>query len=116
MMRLRPLSGLILALVLALTSVTMAQARGQAMAVGQVVICSGGALVTVPVDAEGNPTGPAHICPDCALTLFAAPPATPPVIATRADWQAVPHLSQPEATPVVRGAAPKSARGPPFQV
>lgn len=65
------LSGLLVA-VIVLTGGAMASARGQAMAVGEMVLCTGTGPVSVPVDADGKPTGPPHICPDCALSLFAA--------------------------------------------
>mgnify|MGYP001244144400 CR=1 FL=1 len=48
-------------------------ARGQVRVGGQVaVLCSGGGLVQVTLDAEGVPTGRQHICPDLALSLLAA--------------------------------------------
>lgn len=63
---------LALSLVLVLTSHSMAQARGMAAPAGEMVICTGSGYVTVLTDAEGQPVGPSHICPDCALSLFAA--------------------------------------------
>lgn len=67
-LRIHRFAGFLLALTIALTSVTMAQARGQTRdAAGLMIICSGAGIVQVQVDAEGNPVGPAHICPDCAL-------------------------------------------------
>ncbi|MGR3376243.1 hypothetical protein [Salipiger abyssi] len=50
----------------------MAVARAQPAPAGEIVICSGLGLVTVMVDAEGNPVGHSHVCPDGLLTLFAA--------------------------------------------
>lgn len=68
-----------LALMLAVivTAGVVGAARGQARVAGQMVICSGGAVVTVDVDATGKPVGPVHVCPDCVMTLLAAtePPA-----------------------------------------
>ncbi|MDZ4096395.1 MAG: hypothetical protein U1D35_15970 [Paracoccaceae bacterium] len=69
---LRPLLSLALALVLMATSVTMAVARGQAVSGTEMVICSGYGMVTIEVDAEGNPIGPVHACPDCLAGLMAA--------------------------------------------
>ncbi|PKP72647.1 MAG: hypothetical protein CVT84_17675, partial [Alphaproteobacteria bacterium HGW-Alphaproteobacteria-6] len=79
------LAGALLAIVLALTSVTMAVARGQTRVAGQVVLCSGYGMVLVGIDAAGNPVaeaegGPAggtvHLCPDMVLAMLAAlPPA-----------------------------------------
>lgn len=63
-----------LAVLLALTSVQMAVARGSAAPAGTMVLCVGGGVVTVSVDAEGNPTGPVHLCPDCVMSLIVALP------------------------------------------
>lgn len=49
---------------LAVTSLTLAVARGQAPAVGAIELCSGAGMAMMPVDADGNPTGPPHVCPD----------------------------------------------------
>ncbi|MRU16279.1 hypothetical protein FDP25_12625 [Roseovarius sp. A21] len=70
--------GFALALLLALTSQTMAVARGAPAPVGQAVLCTGTGPVTVLVDADGQPTGQVHICPDCALGLFNALTPTQP--------------------------------------
>ncbi|SMX33512.1 hypothetical protein [Octadecabacter ascidiaceicola] len=60
-----------LALLIAVTSQQMAMARGMARdASGQVVLCTGQGVMTVTLDAQGEPMGPVHICPDCALTLM----------------------------------------------
>lgn len=71
--RLRALLPLLLAALVAASAVTTAAARGQALAGGEVVICSGGQVVTLRLDANGNPAGPMHVCPDCVLTLFSGP-------------------------------------------
>lgn len=84
MLRFRPslagLTALILALCLAATSLTMAVARGQTRVAGEIVICTGYGIATLSVDAEGRPTGPAHICPDMALGLIAALGAVAPLV------------------------------------
>jgi len=65
------IASLLLAILIALTSVTMAVARGQMRdATGTMVLCTGAGAVTVQVDANGEPVGPAHICPDCAIGAF----------------------------------------------
>lgn len=69
-MTLSRLTSLSLVLIVALTSGAMAVARGQTHAAGVIVICSGAGIQTVAVDAEGNPVGAGHICPDCALGAF----------------------------------------------
>lgn len=62
-----------LALVVAITSQQLALARGMAMsAAGEVILCTGQGPISVMFDDQGNPIGPVHICPDCALSLMAA--------------------------------------------
>lgn len=109
---LRPFLGLLLALVMAATSLTMAVARGQARVAGEIVICTGMGISVVTVDAEGNPTGPAHICPDMALALLAAPPLSPVDLTAPATFRRAADLPAPI---LARGAeAPRpTARGPP---
>lgn len=95
-----------------LTAGAVGAARGQAAAAGEIVICSGGAAVTVPVDADGNPTGPPHWCPDCALTLFAGLPAAPVAAVPPATVSAAPPATFRDRPWAARAAAPL-ARGPP---
>ncbi len=108
----RPLLNLVLAALLALTSQSLATARGHAAVAGEIVLCSGEGLVTITVDAQGNPTGPAHYCPDCALSLFVAvesgahAPARPLAVART---QALPPAPIADAAPALGYAA----RGPP---
>jgi hypothetical protein len=105
---------LILALVLALASQTMAVARTHAAQPGlTMVICSGYGVTTVTLDADGNPTGPVHPCPDCLSGLALALPAatgTPAMPQTRA--RAVPVRASAPLPPAWRPVAP--ARGPPL--
>ena len=59
---------LALALIMALTSQSMAAAKGMTHDVaGQVVLCTGDGLRTIQIDRDGNPIEVVHICPDCAL-------------------------------------------------
>ena len=103
---------LLLVLALALTGQQAAQARGMQTAVGQTVICIGQTVVTVRVDAKGQPVQATHLCPDIALSLFVAEAggfvAEAPLRVWR-DWRApLAGLSDP------RGRAPGAqARGPP---
>lgn len=112
----RVILSLILSLVLALASGTMAVARTQASAFGQITICSGYGIVTVSVDAEGNPVGPVHPCPDCLTGVMLAGPLPMAIVASQPLSRAVrlPHgtaqLPGARAVPVAR------ARGPPQQV
>lgn len=117
MTRLATLLAFALAAVLALTSQTTAQMRGQPVAVGAVVLCIGGGAVTVPVDADGNPAGPAHPCPDCMAAQFTAPlpgMTLPPRPATR-----LLTLAAPSATPATLPLTPRvhaPVRAPPGPV
>jgi len=69
-MVIRQYTAITLAIMLALTGQAMAVARGASSTTEQMVICSGNGPVTLSVDENGQPTGPAHICPDCALSLL----------------------------------------------
>ncbi|AWZ22433.1 Hypothetical protein RAK1035_3728 [Roseovarius sp. AK1035] len=62
---LHPILALALCLVLALTSQSLAVARGMAQPVGKIVLCTGTGPITVAVDAEGQPRATPHLCPDC---------------------------------------------------
>lgn len=113
--RLRPYLAICLAALLALTGQGIAVARGTPPPVGQMVICTGQSPVMVPVDAEGQPTGPAYICPDAALTFFnavAADAVLPERVAGR------PRICGLAAAPLVRAQARTAprARGPPVPV
>lgn len=112
MNRHRSLFALLLSLVLALTGGTMATARGQ-MALGSpMVICSGYGVVTILVDAQGEPIGTVHPCPDCTLHAAFALPAEP-LVPGRPNTRAV-VLAAPSVSLVAdwRPQAPQ-ARGPP---
>lgn len=63
---------LLLALILALTSLTMAVARGQTRLAEAVVICTGAGVTTITVDQDGHPVQQVHLCPDMVLGLMAA--------------------------------------------
>lgn len=53
-------------------------ARGQAPAVGEMVLCTGHGIVVVSVDSEGKPVKSYGLCPDAALTILAALEVPPP--------------------------------------
>lgn len=65
----RPFIAALLALILALTSQSMAVARGASAATGQMVLCTGAGPVAIYLDADGNQTSAPHICPDSALNI-----------------------------------------------
>ncbi|MDJ0825661.1 MAG: hypothetical protein QNJ16_09170 [Rhodobacter sp.] len=112
MARLNSILGICLALIVALTSSAMAVARGHGTAAGSIVICSGAGVVTLQVDANGDPVGPAHICPDCALHLLdaTAPPA--PEIAGQLDTPQGSAPALPALAKIHRTETPQ-ARAPP---
>lgn len=110
----RPFIALSLALIIALTSGAMAVARGQTTAAGSIVLCTGTGPLTVQVDADGQPIGPVHICPDCALGLFDAASSTAPTFLTPALASArIPTLSPATAAAFLLPHSPR-ARAPPF--
>ena len=69
-LRSHPVLSLVLAVLIGLTGLTLGHARGQVRTGETVVLCTGAGAVVVTLDARGNPTGPAHICPDMALALL----------------------------------------------
>lgn len=113
-MMLRVLSGFLLAVMLCVTSVTAAVARGQMAGAVDLVVCSGAGSVTVTLDAAGQPVRHVHHCPVCtaasaAVAGASAPCALRPV--TRADVLVRRGLSgQARALPLVA-----VARGPPVR-
>ncbi len=109
---LRSLTALGLCLFLALTSQSMAVARGAAQPVGHIVLCTGTGPVSVAVDATGQPTGTPHICPDCMLGLFGEAPAAPDAT-HRAKATAAPRLAEPARHPTRSQFPAFTARAPP---
>lgn len=109
---LRPLSGIVLAVILAVTSLSAAFARGQAGPAGTMVICRGLTVSTVLVDADGQPMQVQHMCPDAALALFvqtgmALPPVVRPLAWRSVTWDAPGPVSG------FRVSITAQARGPP---
>jgi len=106
---------LILSLVLALGSVIMAPARVQAAGQGQMVICAGAGTAILTLDAQGNPVGPVHLCPDC-LTGFAVAglPVTPGLAPRDAGRRLPGGLVQGDVGGAGRPAPVPAARGPPI--
>lgn len=111
----RPFLGLTLALLVALTSQHAALARGQSAATGELVICTGTGLITVHLDAEGNPTVPAHFCPDCTKALATALIPAQAGWRPAAAWTAAAPLPEPAVVAVTATERPL-ARGPPRPV
>jgi hypothetical protein len=104
---------LLLVLSLVLSTVGFGMARGQAPAVGQMVICTGHGIITVTIDADGNPVRTQTLCPDAALGLLAATaPVAPVALASKTSitWRSWPALT---AVPRSEWYLPRAARGPP---
>lgn len=111
---LHPVLAALLVAVLALTSVTVAVARAQPRVAGEIVICSGYAMVTVLVDAQGNRVEHPLPCPEATLAVLVpplVPPAPEPPLTRSERLALLPGPSQrPPAAPVAL------ARGPPVIV
>lgn len=76
-----PVTALLLGLVLALTSVSMAVARGGMSVHGTMILCIDATQQVVPLGPDGAPQEAQHPCPDCtmgALALTGALPLDPP--------------------------------------
>lgn len=112
--RLRPLLGLMLALVLALTGQSAAVARGMPDAAGQIVLCTGAGPISVLVDENGQPVGPGHICPDCAVSLFVAGGALPELVTRHMDKGVRLHPEGMARAVSLDGPVAR-ARGPPVE-
>lgn len=104
-----------LALMLALTGQSAAVARGMPDAAGQIVLCTGAGPVSVLVDENGQPVGPGHICPDCALSLFAVAGGLPE-FAVRPMGKGVRLRPEGMARAISSDGPVARARGPPVEV
>ncbi len=111
----RLIHALLLSLTLALTSYSMAMARGQSPDIGtDMVICTGVGMITMTIGADGEPVKATHICPD-AMSIFAATLAAPalPIQPTAMGWRAAPFT---DATTAPQETLSPSARAPPLVV
>ncbi|MEN8832911.1 MAG: hypothetical protein ABF285_12990 [Pacificibacter sp.] len=110
---LKPILAFVFAAVIIATSGAMASARGMARdASGEMVLCVGTGSVTVLMDADGQPLGVAHFCPDCALASLAVVATDEAVVQPSFSAKTLP------VTPVQIAQAPvdgvfTTARGPP---
>lgn len=106
---------LVLVSALTLTSQELARARGHGIASGTMVLCIGGTMQVVPMGPDGQPAGPAHVCPDGVLAI-----ASPPVdarIAPRTETLVAFEPLPTVAAAVISGFRPvPQARGPPASV
>ena len=96
-----------------LTAGAVGAARGQAMAVGEVVLCADGVVASVPVDADGQPTGTSHWCPECVLSLLTGLPAAPAIPLAPNDASDAPRAETKAHATGAQLAPVPPARGPP---
>lgn len=111
----RPFVAICLAVILAATSLTMAVARGQTRIAGELVLCTGYGISTVTVDANGEPTGPVHICPDMVLGLMAALDMAAPIL-SRPEGVAAAMFDADLVALRAHAVPPSRARDPPSLV
>ena len=64
----------------------MAAARAAPGPEGHIILCTGTGPVSVLVDADGQPTGATHLCPDCALSQLQALVATAADLSAPSGW------------------------------
>ena len=109
---LRAYAGIVLSLMLAFTGQSMAVARGMPNAAGEIILCTSEGIVSVAVDENGQPVEKPHICPDCAMSLFAFVTDAPPL--PLRPLGSVETLSPAqEHHRVFAQEVPAAARGPP---
>lgn len=107
--------GIALALMLASTGQSMAVARGTPSASGEIILCTGTGPISVLVDENGQPVGKPHICPDCALSVFAALGGEPPQVLRPVGQVTALRIERGSHEIARRGVVAK-ARGPPSVV
>ena len=109
----RVIIGLVLSVLLSLTSVTMAMARVQIAGSMQITICSGdGTHYEITLDANGNPIDVPHHCPDCAAATAPPPVATAPDLA-QPMARSAPQVCALVLPDTVQAPPVPPARGPP---
>ena len=97
---------------LLVTAQSMALARGASVAVDEIILCTGSGPVMISVDANGDPTGESHICPEFTLSLIVAlDPERPGPF--HPAWQDMPLGPGREITSKALEPRAATARGPP---
>ncbi|MEL7092014.1 MAG: DUF2946 family protein [Pseudomonadota bacterium] len=105
----------VMAVLLLVTSLSAASARGANPAAQSMVICSGHGVALIYLDADGNETRAPHLCPDCLMHLTGLPGA-PVVLALVAGDGGAVVLPAPVAQVHVTQRLHRSARAPPETV
>ena len=115
-LRLLPMLTLILAFCAGTGVMSVARAQAAAAQGQDIVICSGYGVVTITVDADGNPISPVHPCPDCVAGLAAAlVPSDLSIAVPLALTRFVPDATA-ETWLVLRPLYSAQARGPPLAI
>lgn len=65
---------LVAAFLLVLSGVSSSQAQEYDAVAGTAVLCIGGSMVTVYIDASGTPIAHQHVCPDCIVHALPSAP------------------------------------------
>lgn len=109
----RHLLSLLLALMLATTSVHAAVMHAEMQGAVQMEICAdtSGGVMTITLDATGKPIPTPHRCPDCTAAIAALLP-TPPQIATAPTHSRSARPAHARQTPTTT-PPDQSARDPP---
>lgn len=111
--RLRSLILSCLVLLMAGTGVTLGTARGQAPPAGEVVICAGLSMITIRIDANGNPVSVQVPCPDATLAVPETPALPPLPLRIRFSR---PLRPRPRPLPIAGARLRPWGRGPPRTV
>jgi hypothetical protein len=111
---LNPATALLLGLVLAMTSVSMAVARGGMSMSGAMILCIDADPQLVPLGPDGEPMQASHACPDCTIGALAL---TQPQPLDAPEWRMA-RLDVRPFTLVVHETAVQGGqgRGPPFLI
>ena len=108
---LSPATALLLGLVLAMTSVSMAVARGGMSLSGTMILCIDASQQVVPLGPDGAPMEVNHACPDCTVGAMAL---VEPLPLDAPEWRMATLYTRPFATRIheapVQGG---QGRGPP---
>ncbi|MEL7117562.1 MAG: hypothetical protein AAGP08_18590 [Pseudomonadota bacterium] len=102
-----------LSAVMLITSGAMAVARGNMLdAEGQIVLCTSHGTSLLLIDADGNPLGAPHICPDCNLSLIGADASPHAILASDVAFTVLVSPKAPTLAPTVHVSVVQ-ARAPP---
>jgi hypothetical protein len=111
----RMLTGFLLSLMLAMTSLSLATARGTNPDIGMdMVICTGVGITTITLGPDGEPVEKSVLCPD-SVSLFAADFTLPAMATPEARLIAEVDVAASGSVAAQQELSP-SARGPPARI